>query len=197
MSITKLRIGLFGGGFDPIHVGHLLLAETARQEAGLDKVIFMPTGISPHRCGKTCYKVDAEHRYQMLLQATNNYSEYEVSRYEIDNKQKSYTVDTLQHLISTNSNANLYLILGGDMYLDLPNWYKVEEILQLTTPIVAARPNYVFGQQIPENHIQIKMPQLEISSTTSRQNVSTGKSIRFQVTKEVEKYILENGLYKT
>lgn len=193
--LSRLRLGLFGGGFDPVHLGHLLLAETARQEAALDRVVFVPTGRSPHRCGKDCYHAEAEHRFQMLRLATADCPEFEVGRHEIDRQETSYTIDTLRTLHAERPNADFFLILGGDIFHDLPQWRNVDEILKLATPLVALRPGFteMFASSI--RYLPLPMPQLEISSTGIRRDRAAGKSIRFRVPATVEAYMRDHQLY--
>ncbi|MDR2345336.1 MAG: nicotinate (nicotinamide) nucleotide adenylyltransferase [Planctomycetaceae bacterium] len=189
-----MRYGIYGGAFDPIHRGHLLLAEHCLHEINLDRVIFVPTGISPHRISKNSYTADAQDRYNMVSLAISGYKEFEVSRFEIDRETTSYTVDTLRYFHSKFSNDNndnnnteiikcnycnekycdiisfpveLFLIMGSDMFCDLPNWYEFDEIIKLAVPLVALRR----GSQLPKTgirYISISMPIIDISSTRIR-----------------------------
>ena len=204
-----MRYGIFGGAFDPIHLGHLLLAETAMQQAQLDRVIFVPTGTSPHRSGKTNYHAEPEDRFQMIEIAITGCEEFFVSRYEIDRREPSFTVDTLRYFKKafTLTQPKFFLILGADMFNDLPNWREAEEICRLATPLVACRPGTslpyyeglsgLISQEQYEKILALQMPQLEISSTTIRTAVAEGRGIRFQVPRGVDAYIERRGLYRT
>jgi nicotinate-nucleotide adenylyltransferase len=210
-----MRYGIYGGAFDPIHWGHLLLAESCLQEVKLDRVIFVPTGISPHKNSKNSYSANVQDRYNMISLAIENCKEFEISRFEIDRKTTSYTIDTLKYFHSqfnnvtkitdqiycnencqqkTKKQIELFLILGCDMFCDLPNWKNVDEVLKLSTPLVALRS----GTKLPEtniNYIPVNMPIIEISSTQIRNKLANNINPRFQTTEKVLEYIKKNKLY--
>lgn len=201
-----MKIGIYGGSFDPVHFGHLLLAESCLQQCGLDRVIFVPTGNAPHKSDSAA---TGEHRIEMINAAVAEYEQYSTSRYEIDSgAEVNYTVDTLQHFHDTLLDPELYLILGSDMFNDLPHWKNVQEILRLATPIVAARAGFsapyfealsqfVSPQRLESLHSYlVKMPLIELSSSQIRRNVAEGKSIRFQTPRIVENHIHTYGLYR-
>ncbi|MDR1925905.1 MAG: nicotinate-nucleotide adenylyltransferase [Planctomycetaceae bacterium] len=202
-----MRYGIYGGAFDPIHLGHLLLAESCLCGARLDRVIFVPTGISPHRGAKDSYTASGNDRYNMIALAIDGYNEFEVSRFEIDRGKISYTVDTLRYFIdlyklqsaqnspTQKTSDEFFLIMGCDMFCDLPNWYESDKILQLATPLVAARE----GSTLPNsniNHTIINMPQINISSTKIRNMIAKNINPRFQVPEKTLDYITKNNLYK-
>ena len=191
-----MRYGIFGGAFDPIHLGHLLLAETALRQAELDRVIFVPTGVSPHRSRKETYYAPAENRFQMIEAAILGCEEFLVSRYEIDRKGPSFTVETLRYFKTAFAltQPELFLILGADMFNDLPNWREPDEVCRLATPLVACRSGMLPHKEI--HCFSLQMPQLEISSTAIRAAVAADKSIRFQVPRNVDAYIRKNKLYR-
>ena len=205
-----MRYGVFGGAFDPIHIGHLLLAETALRQAKLDRVIFMPTGVSPHRSGKGDYHAPAEDRFQMIESAIIGCEEFFVSRYETDRQEPSFTVETLRYLKKAFAltQPDFFLILGADMFNDLPNWREADEVCRLAMPLATCRPGTTLpyyeglsGLVSQEQYAEIRrfalsMPQLEISSTVIRAAVAAGTSIRFQVPRGVESYIERHGLYR-
>jgi nicotinate-nucleotide adenylyltransferase len=205
-----MRYGIFGGAFDPIHLGHLLLAETALRQAELDRVIFVPTGLSPHRSGKEAYHASPEDRFQMIEAAIMGCEEFLVSRYEVDHHEPSFTVETLRYFKKAFAltQPELFLILGADMFNDLPNWREAGEICRLATPLVACRPDtslpyfeglsgFISRERYEEIHrFSLQMPQLEISSTAIRVAVAAEKSIRFQVPRSVDSYIQRHGLYR-
>lgn len=205
-----MRYGIYGGAFDPIHWGHLLLAESCLRQAKLDRVVFVPTGVSPHRNGKNSYIASAEERFEMIESALAGYEEYLISRFETDRRETSFTVDTLRYFKHTFSlvEPELFLLLGADMFNDLPNWHAVDEICRLATPLVVFRagdnPPYFEGlsgvvspDRIEEiRQASVRMPQIELSSTEIRRAVAEGNSIRFQVPRTVETYISAHRLYR-
>jgi nicotinate-nucleotide adenylyltransferase len=204
------RYGIYGGSFDPIHIGHLLLAESCLRQAKLDRIFFVPTGVSPHRSGKDNYRASAEDRYNMIESAIVGYDEFMISRYEIDRQETNYTVETLQyfHRSFTLVEPHFFLLLGADMFNDLPNWHEAGEICKLALPLVAARPEtpppyfaalsgIASADRIDEiRQSAVMMPQIGISSTQIRQRVAAGESIRFQVPRGVESYIAAHQLYR-
>ena len=204
-----MRYGIYGGAFDPIHLGHLLLAESCLSQAKLDRIVFVPTGVSPHRIGKASYHASAEDRFNMIESAILGCDEFWVSRYEIDRSERSYTVDTLSYFEHSFAliKPELFLVMGADMFNDLPNWHEPAEICRLATPLVACRPDSAspyfeaLGGIIASERIEeiraamIHMPQIDISSTRIRAAVTAGQSIRFQVPRSTEAYIASHGLY--
>ena len=205
-----VRYGIYGGAFDPIHLGHLLLAESCLRQAELDRVFFVPTGMSPHRSGKENYRASAEDRFNMIETAIVGYEEFLVSRYEIDRKETSYTVETLQyfHRSFTLVEPQFFLLMGADMFNDLPNWHESGEICKLALPLVVTRPEIplpyfaALGTIVHADRLEeirqsvVNMPQIGISSTQIRNRVARGESIRFQVPRSVESYITSHQLYK-
>ncbi|MDR0869859.1 MAG: nicotinate-nucleotide adenylyltransferase [Planctomycetaceae bacterium] len=204
------RYGIYGGAFDPVHLGHLLSAQTSLNRQKLDEIIFVPTGVSPHRTGKHSYQTAAEHRFAMLEAATADCPEFSVSRIEIDKKEISFTVETLRYFRQTlPKEAELFLLLGADMFNDLPNWYEPAEICRLAVPAAVCRPdfpkpdfealgNFVSVKRLKEiRRAAVDMPPIGISSTVIRQQITAGQRIRFQVPVVVEAYIVEHNLYRT
>ena len=205
-----IRYGIYGGAFDPIHLGHLLLAETCLRQAQLDRVVFVPTGTSPHRSGKDGYQAPAEDRFNMIESAIIGCEEFLVSRYEIDRHETSYTVETLQyfHRSFTLVEPEFFLLMGADMFNDLPNWHEAGEICKLALPLVAMRPEspppyfaalggVVSADRLDEiRHSALMMPQIGISSTQIRNRIAAEESIRFQVPRSVEAYIASRQLYR-
>lgn len=205
-----MRYGIYGGAFDPIHLGHLLLAETCLRQAKLDRIVFVPTGVSPHRSGKNSYRAPAEDRFQMIKAAIAGYEEFWISRFEMDRTETSFTVDTLRYFKKAFSlvEPKLFLIMGADMFNDLANWRNADEICRLATPLVACRPGrtppyfeslsgIVAAERIESiRENAVEMPQIDLSSTRIRTLVAEGKSIRFQVPRAVEIYISQHGLYR-
>ena len=195
-----------GGTFDPIHYGHLVIAEEVRATLDLSEVVFIPTGHPPHKTGH--HVTEARHRLAMLelALATNPY--FSISHIEIERNGPSYTVDTLRALHAQwGTNIALYFIIGWDSLEDLHTWYRVADILTLLTHLVAVkRPGYeeegeyknVLEQRLPgirQRLLVIPAPQLEISATELRQRVAENRPIKYQTPEAVEAYIYENHLY--
>lgn len=201
-----LRLGIFGGSFDPVHYGHLLLAECCREQCLLDRVRFIPAAVSPHKIGAE--PVSAADRVELLKLAIGGHEHFEVSTSEIDRGGVSYTVETMAKLREQDADRELFFMMGADSLFDFPNWKQPAEICELCTPVVVSRPGspepdfgvlkgIVSDQRVAEiaKHM-VTMPQVDISSTEIRDRVSSGRSIRFQVPRAVEKYIETQGLYQ-
>ncbi len=196
-----MKTGIMGGTFDPIHYGHLLAAEEARINLGIDRLIFVPTGDPPHKHNRNI--TPAEDRYAMTLLATAGVLEYSVSRIEIDRTEETHTVDTLRAFLGTGIRPeDLYFITGLDAMLSITSWFEYEKIPELCTLVTARRPGYpVSGiEKLPEfirsKLKYIEIPQFAISSTEIRERTRDGKGIRFLVPHLVEIYIESNNLYK-
>lgn len=198
------RIGIMGGTFDPIHYGHLVAAETARIELGLDKVLFIPTGLPPHK--ETRLVTDPSLRYAMVEMSIRNNKEFQVSRMEIDRKGPTYTIDTLRILSDFLPGQEIFFITGTDALKELLTWREPEEIISLARIIGVSRPGYD-SQGLLENILSkypfmrdrvslLEVPALAISSTDIRQRVLSGKSIRYLLPDEVRMYIEQNELYR-
>lgn len=202
----KKRIGIIGGTFDPIHYGHLVNAEGARVEFGLDKVVFVPSGNPPH---KKDYRVtDPEDRYLMTLLATITNPHFELSRLEIDRPGLSYTVDTIRECKAIYGDAvELYFITGADAILEILTWKNVGELITLCQFVAATRPGYsltglkrivsIIRQQEQKDFTVhcIEVPALMISSTDIRARVKKGQPIKYLLPEAVEDYIYKEKLY--
>lgn len=200
------RLGLFGGSFDPVHYGHLLLAECCREQAGLHQVIFLPAAVPPHKQERPI--TPSAYRVEMLELAIAGHEHFCVSRYEAQRQGVTYTVDTLRYFRQEHPQAELFLLLGADMFNDLPHWHGAEEVCRLALPLVARRAGAVeidFGLlahlvepdrlEAIRRH-QVEMPAIGISSTDLRRRVAAGRSIRYQTPRAVEEYIRNHGLYR-
>lgn len=202
-----MRLGIFGGTFDPVHYGHLLLAESCREQCRLDAVWFMPAAAPPHKLGRTVS--DASARIEMLQLATGGHGSFAVSRIEVERGGVSFTVDTLTAVRLEQPEAELFLLMGADTLEDLPNWREPRRVLELATPAVVRRagspaPRFeVIADLLTAERLhlakscQVEMPLVEISSTDIRQRASAGRSIRYLTPRAVEKYIEAHGLYRT
>ena len=201
-----MRIGIFGGSFDPVHFGHLLLAEWAREQAALDEVWLMPAFLAPHKTGGP--RTSGEQRVKMLEIATADNPALKVSRLELEREGISYTADTLREIHRTHRNDQLFLLMGADSLADLPNWREPEAICSLATPLVARRFGsgeldfsvlYKLASPVvlaAAEKMQLLMPVVDFSSTELRRRVQAGESLRYQTPVEVIKYITSHGLYR-
>lgn len=202
---TMNAIGIMGGTFDPIHLGHLVAAEAARACFGLSEVIFVPSGNPPHKSDRIV--TDAEHRYLMTVLATAENPFFRVSRAEIDRKGPSYTVDTIAELRrEVGTEAVLYFITGADAVMELMTWSRPDEILRQCELIAATRPGYPPADFARLQHSvpvagadrlhTLEVPALAISSSEIRRRVMAREPIKYLVPEAVEHYIAKNGLYR-
>lgn len=197
------KIGIMGGTFNPIHYGHLLLAESAREVFELDKVLFIPSGDSYMK--DTSVIVDGETRLQMIELAIADNPYFEISRMELDRTGPTYTRDTLAALQKQNKGDSYFLIMGADSLLMLESWKDPEFILQNCTIVVAVRGTgtadkieKIAGHLIYEYQADIRIlpvRYIDISSSDIRENIKKNTSIRYMLPEKVEAYIQENGLY--
>lgn len=193
------KIGLFGGTFDPVHNGHLIIAEYLRDELHLDEIWFIPTGKHPLKDNRQITSV--EHRLNMLRLAIADNEKFKISEIEIHRPGISYTIDTLNELTDKyrDSQPRFYYFIGMDNVNELPKWKDPHRILEKCQVVAFGRPGF---QPQPEARqfvprIQfVHVPLLEISSTFVRQRIKEGRSVRYIVPKEVERYIYEKALYR-
>ncbi len=197
-----MRTGIVGGTFDPVHVGHLLLGESATEELKLERLLFMPAGQPWRKASRSVSPVD--HRLAMLRLAINDNPAFEVSTLELEREGPSYTADTLMALKEGEPGAELFFIVGEDALADLPKWHAPARILELATIAVAARgaegPNLREAERLMPGLVAkavwLRMPIIEISATGIRERVRLGMSIRYRVPPAVEDYIRDHGLYR-
>jgi len=195
------RLGVMGGTFDPIHHGHLLTAEEAAVQFGLDEVVFVPTGQPWMKEERDVSS--PEHRYLMTVIATASNPRFFVSRLEVDREGPTYTVDTLRELKEQRGgDVDLFFVTGADAVLEIFQWKDPDEILELAHFIAATRPGYDldrFEAEEPSRHQNVSVmniPALAISSTDIRERVREGRPIRYLVPEGVESYIEKAGLYR-
>ena len=198
------KIGILGGTVDPIHIGHLIMAEGIREAFGLDKIFFVPSGNPPHKKFRTV--TDAEHRYNMVCKALSDNPYFDVSRIEINRKGYTYTIDTLKYLREQKaSDAKFSYIIGADVLFDLLTWKNYKEVFAVCEFIAALRPggeSEKFSKQIKylEDTFSAKImgadiPLMDISSTAIRKRIKEGKSVKYMVPEDVNVYIKRNRLY--
>jgi nicotinate-nucleotide adenylyltransferase len=194
------RIGLLGGTFDPVHFGHLLLAEQAYEHFGLDGVIFIPTGRPVRKLNATLSA--SEDRYKMLMLAIGDNLHFEVSRVELDRSGVTYTIDTVRAIReSMGEQAELFFISGADATYDLGTWKDANELAQLVTVLgsnrggVDERTLLRTQQQLGFNVLDFRIPALDISAQDIRERIQTGRSVRYLLPEAVLAYIVEHRLY--
>ena len=197
-----MRVGIAGGTFDPIHLGHLIIAEEARVSLGLDEVVFIPAGQPWMKAGRSL--TTPHHRLNMVRLATASNPFFRVSSIEVDRSGPTYTVDTIRELgRELVGGHDLYFILGIDSLRGFHRWKEPEAILELCTLVTAPRSGYQDvdrdqASQVsipPEKLIALECPGVDISSTEIRRRVALGLSVRYWVPEEVQPYIHQNGLY--
>ncbi len=203
---TAKRIGIMGGSFDPVHMGHLVIAQDAVERLELSEIIFIPAAIPPHK--QHIQQVDAEHRMNMLKLALEQDLRFSVSEVELQRGGVSYTIDTVRALKAEQPDVEWVLIVGGDTLVDLHNWYKIDELLKLCEVASFLRPGDASleavaskimlsdtqKERLLDNVVDAHL--IEISSTEIRMRIAEGLSIRYLVPPEVEMYIFEHGLYR-
>lgn len=201
-----MRLGVFGGSFDPVHLGHLILAEQCREQADLDRVLFVPAARPPHKPDREL--APFHHRAEMLTLAISGHSGFAVDELEKDRPGPSYTVDTLEELKGRHPNAELHLVIGGDTLNDLHLWREPQRILSLAGLLVVARPDaaapsaerlrasLAMDPQEPLRLQTIRSPLIAIASSDLRARMAEGRSVRYQTPRAVEAYIADKGLYR-
>jgi nicotinate-nucleotide adenylyltransferase len=216
-----LRIGIFGGTFNPIHYGHLRAAEEVREMLAFDKVLFVPSGTPPL---KTEDPTDALKRFEMARLAIAGNRAFDVLDIECKKPKKSYTVETLEVLLSLYGDAELYFMLGIDAFLDIPNWWMPEKLLSMVNFAVLSRPGRSFIELLSSPYmvverevlkgldssgresltlrlkslkevVLVKITPLDISSSGIRRNIRAGLSIKYLLPESVESFIISHKLY--
>jgi nicotinate-nucleotide adenylyltransferase len=201
-----MKLGIFGGTFDPVHYGHLLLAECCRAERGLDAVWFLPAAVPPHKSHRELTR--PQQRIEMLNLAIAGQPAFSVCAYEADLGGVNYSVDTLAHFRQEDASRELFFLMGEDMLLDLPHWREPRRVCELALPVVVHRAGMgaldfscLEGVTTPERieeirRNQVEMPEIALSSSEIRRRVAAGLSIRYQTPRAVEKYIETHALYR-
>ena len=199
----KKRLGILGGTFDPIHIGHLEIAKSIYEQLHLEKIIFIPAYIAPHKVGQDF--APAMDRYIMTKLAIDPYPYFTVSDMELKRSGVSYTYDTLVELHKIYPEHEFFFIIGADSVTGLHTWHRYQEMFELTTFVGAERPGYDnsaivqavknLGKRAEEKIMLLDTPENSISSTSIREKIRKGESLNGLVPQTVEAYILEHKLY--
>ncbi len=211
-----MKIGVFGGTFNPIHYGHLRAAEETREILALDKVLFVPSGNPPLKSEDLA---DALKRYKMVRLAVVRNRFFDVLDIECVKSEKSYTVETLEVLLRQHRDAELYFMLGIDAFLDIPNWWRPEQLVSMVNFAVVSRPGREFDEMLSSPYAKtkdlaesggesltfellsgrkaelVKITPLDISSSDIRRRIRSGRSIKYLLPEDVESFIISNKLY--
>ncbi|MFI5206325.1 MAG: nicotinate-nucleotide adenylyltransferase [Candidatus Paceibacterales bacterium] len=191
------RIGVIGGTFNPVHIGHLAIAQTAQEAMKLQKVIFVPSNWPPHKMDSNI--APAKDRYNMVRLAIKGNPLFEISDFEIKKEGKSYTIDTLWHFRRIfPGDTELFFIIGGDTLPQLKNWKYIDDILKISTFIVVNRPGqFRKTKGIKIDYYSVSMPGIDISSSYVRGRIAQNKNTKYFVADSVLEYIRKHKLYKT
>ena len=198
----RLRVGIFGGAFNPPHIGHLVCAQEARSQLRLDRFVFMPVGQAPHRTIEQ--DPGREVRFRLCTLVTDADDRLTASRQEIDREGPSYTVDTLQALQDSAPEDELVFVMGGDQAVHLQEWREPERVLRIARVAVVEREGFAQEQVRAalaelEGNDRVEffsMPALDVSSTMVRERAAAGRPIRYLVTDPVAEHIMRTGLYQ-
>ena len=196
------RLGIFGGTFDPVHLGHLIVAEEFQYQLELDRILFLPTSRPPHKEGQAISTIDD--RVAMLKQAIAGNPHFELSLIDAQQAEPTYTADSLQRLSAAYPGTELIFLIGLDSLRDLPTWHDPGRIVQQARLGIAGRPDVELDldaifDAVPAARGRLDFvdtPLIGISATDLRARVARGAPIRYQVPEPVEQYIREHGLYR-
>lgn len=200
----RQKVGLMGGTFDPIHIGHLILGETAYEQFHLDRVVYMPAGNPPHKRHREGRATDEE-RYEMVQLAIRSNPHFAISDFEMNEDGYSYTYRTLEAIKKAHPDCDLYFIIGADSLFDFDTWREPQRICDNCTLIVATR-NHTAAALLDEQieHVRrkyhagiekLESENIDCSSNMIRSWISEGRSIRYYVADPVREYIRKNGIY--
>lgn len=199
-----MKKAIFGGTFDPIHIGHIHIAYEALYNLHLDKILFMPAGNPPNKINKKI--TDAKIRYALVEKAVENETNFEISNYEINKKENSYTYETLELFSELERNVEWYFLIGGDSLMDLKNWKNVDRLLNSCKLVVYNRAGFAVQKVLKQkdyleqkfgNEITfLDMPIIDISSTNIRKGIKEGRNINYLLPKGVDRIIDKLQLYR-
>jgi len=216
-----MRIGVFGGTFNPVHYGHLRAAEEVRESLGLERILFVPAGVPPLKSSEL---EAVKHRYSMTELAIASNRFFEISDIECKKSERSYSVDTVQELKALYPDSELFFILGTDAFMDLPNWRQPEKLTALVDFVIIARPSCVFADIANSPYLEVKkdvllkldqgiidsynatlksgrtavllrITPMAVSATHIRALLQKNKSVKYLLPESVESYIISHGLY--
>lgn len=202
IHVMTQRIGILGGTFDPVHLGHLVMADQCREQAALDAVWFVPARQPPHKGGKSISS--PRHRLEMLRIAVSGTPQFSICEIEFGRDGPSYTIETLEQLQAQHPECEFQLIVGADMLADFPNWKEPARIASLCGLIAVNRGRDLSAVQCAADRLAhdlgakiqfVEMPAIDVSASDIRERVSQGRSIRFLTPRGVEMYIAAQGLY--
>lgn len=199
-----MKKAIFGGTFDPIHIGHIHIAYEALYNLKLDKILFMPAGNPPNKLNKQI--TDAKIRYDLVNKAIEGEESFEISDYEINKKENSYTYETIELFSKLQSNTEWYFLIGADSLIDLDNWKNVDRLLNSCRLVVYNRAGFELEKILKQKKyleskynnkiIFLDMPIIDISSTSIRKSIKEGRNINYLLPKGVEKIVEKLKLYK-
>ena len=201
------KIGILGGTFDPIHLGHLIIAEQARDQYGLDRVLLIPSGHSYFKDNRSRKVQPAQTRLEMTRIAARDHAPFEVSDIEVNRPGNTYSFETLEQLRELYPTSELYFIVGADTVCSMRTWRAPERIFAACTILAAIREDQVDPEQLKNESealardygariLPVEIPNIGISSTDIRERAAAGKSIHYLVPSALESYIIKNGIYK-
>jgi nicotinate-nucleotide adenylyltransferase len=198
-----MRLGLFGGTFDPPHLGHLVVAQEAVERLSLDRLVFLVAGLPPHKVGEALSPPRI--RLEMTAAAVAGNRSFEVSDLELGREGPSYTVDTLRYFRSIHSDAEIFFILGADQLAEFHEWQEPDEVATLSTVVAVSRsgvdPDQVQPVKFPSgkslDFVHLGVPRVDISSSEIRARVREGKSVRYLVPEDVTRIIETHCLYRS
>ena len=196
-----MKVGVFGGTFDPPHLGHLILSELIRDDTDLQEILWVTAGEPPHKQGRQITAV--EHRHRMVELAIQGNSIFKASRLDIDRPGPHYTVDTLRLIAAERPNDQLYLLIGADSLVDLPDWDRPELLNDYATILVMGRQGSqpdmnLLSDQHPQIYRQVVManlPLIDLSANIIRRRIAASQTVKYLIPSDVEAYIRENDLY--
>ena len=189
-----MKLGILGGSFNPLHLGHLILAQEAKEQLGLEKVFFVPCATPPHKSGEDL--LSASHRLEMVRRSVEGNPAFEVSDTEIQRGGISYSVETLRHFHIQFPSAEFYFLIGSDALSGLYAWKEAEELFRLCRFVIAERPQFPINI-FPSQLLRLEMPTIDISSHDIRQRLKEEKSVRYLVPESVHDYLLKHLLYRS
>lgn len=199
MTKKAEAVAILGGAFDPVHLGHLSLAEDTFRHLNLNEVWFVPTAQSPfkeHTAG-----LSKEGRLELLEAALEGYPKFSINRFEIDRGGVSYTIDSIEHFKSERPYVNFFWIIGGDHVAQLHKWKQIEALCELMTFVIVSRPGYVIDtEQIPAipklRFLEVESRLLDIASSEIRERIATGKGVKHLLPKAVSDLIVKKQFYR-